>query len=170
MDKITDKIIARTKWIIRKFHGDREAYDAWIMGKGPGPFETKEIEGNLLLNAGITEALQLICGIAATAFSNANASIGVGDSATAAAASQDALQAAVNKAYATMEATYPQVSAQTMTFRAVFGSAAANFSWQEFTVINGADDTGDNLNRKVSDQGTKVAGQTWTVDVAITLS
>ncbi len=69
-----------------------------------------------------------------------------------------------------MEATYPTNASQKVTFRAVFTSAEANYAWEEFTVSNAADDTGDNLNRKVSNQGTKASGQTWTVDVEITFS
>lgn len=125
--------------------------------------------GNVLLNAGITVALNLIGGITATAYSNANAYIGVGDSTTAAAASQTNLSAATNKKYNGMAATYPQVSAQTITFQSVFASADANYAWNEFVVGNG--NTGVTaLNRVVSAQGTKASGQTWTVSVAITLS
>ena len=69
-----------------------------------------------------------------------------------------------------MEATFPTNASQKVTFRAVFTSAEANYAWQEFTVTNTTDDTGDNLNRKVSDQGSKAAGQTWTVDLEITFS
>ena len=39
------------------------------------------------------------------------------------------------------------------------------------TVANGAGgDTAVNLNRKVSAQGTKTTGQTWTLDLAVTFS
>ena len=40
-----------------------------------------------------------------------------------------------------MEATYHQISSQTTTWRAVFGSAEANFAWEEFTVVNASSDT-----------------------------
>jgi len=130
-----------------------------------------EVEGNLLLNEGINEMWSLICGGTATAYSNANAYLGVGDSTTAAAASQTGLQAVTNKAYQAMETGYPTYgTSQKATFRSVFGTAAANFSWQEFTIINGSDDTGDNMNRLVSDQGTKASGQTWTLDLEVTIS
>jgi hypothetical protein len=53
--------------------------------------------------------------------------------------------------------------------RSVFGSADANYAWNEFSVRNGA--TADkNMNRKVEAQGTKASGQTWTLDLQITLS
>ena len=123
------------------------------------------------MNEGITDFLSLLAGTGGTAFSNANAKLGVGDSSTAAAATQTALQAVTNKLYKAMEAGYPMVVNQSITFRVVFGSAEANFAWEEFSVMNGADEaTAKNLNRKVSAQGTKAAGQTWQLDLTITFS
>jgi hypothetical protein len=69
-----------------------------------------------------------------------------------------------------MEATYPLIAAQTTTWRSVFASGDGNFDWLEFTVANGSGNSAENLNRRVSDQGTKVVGQTWTLDLAITWS
>lgn len=134
------------------------------------PYDQSFIEGNLLLNEGITALLNLLTGAAETAFNNANSYIGVGDSNTAASASQTGLQAASNKTYKAMEATYPTIAAQTVTFRSVFGTADANYAWEEFTIASGNSDTADNLNRKVSAQGTKASGQTWTVDAQIVWS
>jgi len=128
------------------------------------------VEGNVLLNEGITALLNLLTGAAETAFSNANTYIGVGDSSTGESASQTGLQAASNKAWKAMEATYPQISGQGVTFRGVFGTSDANYDWNEFTVGTSNDDSGDNLNRKVSSQGTKASGQTWTLDLTITFS
>lgn len=170
-----DKAFYRTEWLIRRF-ADDAAYQAGT----PTPLVDTEgrempgesvIDGNLLLNEGIAELLDLVIASGTpTNFGNANAYIGVGDSSTAAAATQTGLQASTNKAYAGMESGYPSRTNQTVTWRAVFGSAVANFAWQEFSVANGNSDAADNLNRVVSDQGTKASGQTWTVDVAITLS
>src|SRR4030067_1626054 len=69
-------------------------------------FEKNIIEGNLLLNEGITEFLSLLTGGAATAFSNASAKLGVGDSTTAAAATQTALQAARNRLYKEVDSAF----------------------------------------------------------------
>lgn len=153
----------KSRWTLRKY-ADNEAF------KKDKPFEVSEIDGNLLLNEGIAVLQALLTGGAGTAYDNTNARIGVGDSNTAADATQTGLQAVSNKAWVGMEATYPQISGQTTTWRAVFDGSTANFSWQEFTIVNAADDTGDNLNRKVSDQGTKASGQTWTLDLEITFS
>ena len=158
-----DCIHYRTHWRITKY-ADDAAYRAALA------YEAVEFAGNLLLNEGITALLNLLTGGAETAFSNANSYLGVGDSTTAANASQTGLQAATNKLYKAMEASYPAIAGQGVTFRSVFGAADANFSWQEFTAASGSSDAADNLNRKVSDQGTKASGQTWTLDLSITFS
>jgi hypothetical protein len=124
----------------------------------------------MFLNEGIAEVWALVTGTGGVAFSNANTHIGVGDSATAAAATQTGLQAATNKLWKPMEATYPLITAQTCTWRAVFDGISANYAWNEFTITNGVNDTGKNLQRVVSAQGTKIAGQIWTLDIPFTLS
>jgi len=158
-----DLVKHTTKWIIRKYRNDEDY-------KAGRHYEQAEIIGNVLLNEGITLLQNLLIGAGGTAFNNASAYLGVGDSSTAAAAAQTGLQAASNKLYKAMEATYPLVASQTTTWRSVFGSTDANFAWAEFTVANGNSDASTNLNRKVSAQGTKASGQTWTLDLAITWS
>lgn len=160
---ITEKILHKTVWRIRKYAKDEDF-------KKDRPFEISEFDGNCLLNEGITALQNLLTGGAETAFSNANSYLGVGDSSTAADPAQTGLQAATNKLYKAMEATYPQISAQKTTWRSVFGVGEANFAWNEFTVASGNSDAADNLNRKVSAQGTKIAGQVWTLDLEITWS
>ena len=170
-----DRAFYKTQWVIRRF-ADDAAFQAGtptavIDGIGNELPAESVIDGNLLLNEGIAELWDLVIGAGTpTSFANANAYIGVGDSSTAAAASQTGLQASTNKAYVGMETSYPSRASQTVTWRAVFGTSTGNFAWQEFTVANGNSDAADNLNRVVSNQGTKASGQTWTVDVAITLS
>lgn len=161
--QMNDSIKYKTSWTIRRYD-DNEAFlrDA--------PYAVSEIDGNLLLNEGIQELLNLGTGLGSpTAYNNANARIGVGDSSTAEAATQTGLQAATNNLFKGMEASYPSRTNQTLTFRAVFTGDEANYAWNEFSVDNGAA-ADKNLNRKVSAQGTKTAGQTWTVDMQITLS
>ena len=124
----------------------------------------------LPFNEGIGEHIDLMCGIGGTAFSNANAYLGVGDSSVAEGATQTDLQASTNKLYKAMSSGFPSRSNQTVTFQSVFGSGDANFAWNEFTVANGSSGSAKNLNRKVSAQGTKTSGQTWTLSLAITFS
>ena len=153
----------KTQWVIRRYVDD----EAFARGES---YRDSIIDGNLLLNEGIADLWDLTCGLGTpTAFNNANARLGVGDSAAAEAATQTDLQAATNKTYKAMSASYPSRAAQTVTWRAVFVSADANYAWAEFCVDNGATAL-KTLNRKVSAQGTKASGQTWTLDLAITLS
>ena len=159
---VRDYIGWKAQWTVEKFANEHD----FSIGKS---YEKNIIDKNLLLNEGIALMMSLLIGGAGTPFSNANARLGVGESTTAAAATQTGLQGST-KTFKAMEATYPQIANQTVTFRSVFGANDANNVWQEFTIVNGEDDTGVNLNRKVDNQGTKASGQVWTVDLAITFS
>ena len=84
---------------------------------------------NLFLTAGINEIWKLVTGQSANTFSNAQAQIGIGDSSTAASAGQTDLQAATNKTYVAMDASYPTVpSGGAVQFRATFGTSSANYA------------------------------------------
>jgi len=132
------------------------------------PYETIEREHNLLLNEGINAILTLVCGGSETAYNNANARIGVGNSNTAAVATQTALQGA-STAFKAMDTSYPTYgTSQQVVFKASFGDSEANFAWEEWTVDNGAS-ANKNMNRKVESLGTKTNG-TWSLQVTITLS
>jgi hypothetical protein len=64
-------------------------------------------------------------------FNNAQAIIGVGDSATAAANTQFDLQAATNRLWVAMDSTYPTLPLTTsnaIVFRSTFASAQANYA------------------------------------------
>ncbi len=132
--------------------------------------ESKVIGRNLLTNYGINSIIwPLVAGGVSTAMSNANARLGVGDSTTAAAATQTDLQAATNKTYVAMDATFPTYgSSQQIVMRATFGGASANYAWAEFISDNGI--AGHAMNRLVSAQGTKTSGQSWQLTLSVTLS
>jgi hypothetical protein len=131
------------------------------------PYQIIEGEGNMLLNSGIDEMWDLIIGDSANHFNNAGAQIGVGDSSTAAAATQTDLQASTNKTYKGMETGYPTSTSQQATFKASFGTSEANYAWNEWVVKQST--SGKCLNRKVESLGTKTSG-TWTLEVTVTLS
>jgi hypothetical protein len=158
----SDKGLWKDSWKITRF-ASREDYEA---GR---PYQITEIEqGNCLLNVGINEMWNLIAGASANYFNEANTSIGVGDSSTAADPSQTDLLG-VNKSYASMSGGYPVTgSNQKIVFRAVFAELKGNHDWAEFVVKQNT--SGICLNRFVSDQGRKAEGQVWTVDLEITLS
>jgi hypothetical protein len=131
------------------------------------PYEVISGEGNCLLNSGIDELWDLVCGDSANHFNNAGAQIGVGDSSTAASATQTDLQAATNKTYKGMDTGYPTSTTQKATFKASFGASDANYTWNEWVVKQST--SGKCLNRKVDSLGTKTGG-TWTLQVDITLA
>lgn len=162
-----DKGVYKAQWKIEKYKGDfASAAEAEKLGK---PYDTVELEGNLLLNEGINNLWTHLCGGAATAYSNANARIGVGNSTTAAQATDTGLLGA-SQLYKAMDATYPTYgSSQQVVFRSTFGSTEANWAWEEITVDNGAT-AAINLNRKVQAMGTKASGTTWVATLTITLS
>jgi hypothetical protein len=168
-------------WICEKWSEDAVKFARKKLGKGkdreissaelrrlmiPAEIE-EEVPGNLLLNEGIQLILDLLVGAGGTVASNANAQIGVGDSSTAEAASQTDLQAATNKLFKGMNATFPSRSGQTTSWQSDFTTAEANFAWNEWSIRNssGAD---KNINRKVQSLGTKASG-TWTLTGQVTL-
>lgn len=170
--KNQDKANWLCQYRLSKYHQDIEAFrgreaEFHQLFK---PYEVIEGEGNCLLNTGIDEMWDLITGVVSGndhIFDNSYAQIGVGDSSTAADASQTDLQAATNKTYKGMETGYPTSTSQKATFKASFGSTDANYAWNEWVVKQST--SGKCLNRKVESLGTKSSG-TWTLEVSITLS
>lgn len=165
----------RAHWKCEKRHGNWTGADI-DAGRAPEPYESIDIDGNLLTYGGGSILWGLLIGEALTNFANANAYIGVGDSTTAAAATQTDLQAATNKLRKAMDATYPQHTDGTgastnaqVVFRSTFGTSDANFAWQEWAVFN-ASSAGRMLNRKVESLGTKTSAGTWTLTCTLTLS
>lgn len=143
--------------------------------------ETIEIEdANLLVNVGINLLEANLVTAAGTLWDNDSVGIGVGDSATAEAATDTDLNAVTNKHYKAMVASYPQQGTQKMTFRAEFLTGEANFAWQEYGVVvcntatafaNGTSKPANGvlLNHKTASLGTKSSG-TWTLTVEITIA
>ena len=128
-----DFLQMKKEWTITRYQNDEDYQDnmpSGVIDSQTGDLlpAVSKIEGNLMLNEGIAELLLLLTGGGGTAYSNANAFLGVGDSSTAESAAQTALQASSNKLYKAMEATYPTISGQTVTWRSVFGSSDANFA------------------------------------------
>jgi len=165
----------KCEYKLEKRHGDINKCQTLAQRLGfleqTKPFEIVEGENNCLFNSGINEMWDLVTGVVTGAshiFDNAAAQIGVGDSSTAANATQTDLQAPTNKTYKGMEATFPTSTAQKATFKSSFGSSDANYAWNEWVVKQGT--SAKCLNRKVDAMGTKASGTTWTLEVSITLS
>jgi hypothetical protein len=172
------------RWTLRKWF-DAEDAEATV---GVCPDEVTEFDGNLLMYGGVSCLWECLVGNGSTTagqsltfFNNANAAIGVGDSATAPAATQTDLQAATNKTRVGMVAGYPQhtdgvaAASNTITFQSSYpasGGTAANYAWNEVAVFNSATaGVGRMLNRlaPAGGFGTK-AGGTWSMTVSITIS
>jgi hypothetical protein len=178
-----DGLVWNARWRVDKRLGDWTGEDI-DAGLAPDPYESIEREGNLLMYGGASCLWQTLLGNgtgtsgnALTYFNNGNAAIGVGDSSTAAAATQTNLQAATNKLRKAMDATYPlhtdatTVGAATATFRSTFGTSDANWAWAEWGTFNSATDgTGRMLNRKVESLGTKTSAASWTFTIQLTLA
>ena len=131
-------------------------------------YEVTEAD-NIFLTVGINELWKLATGQSVATFTNATAQIGIGDSAVAAVAGQTDLQAATNKTYKAMAATYPTVPASgAVQFQAVFLSADANYVWNEFVVRQGTSLIC--FDRGVQALGTKASGTTWTATVTLSIA
>jgi len=135
------------------------------------PYETVENSEDKFLIEGMNLMWELIIGAGGTAYSNAAARIGVGDSATAEDETQTGLQAATNKLWKAMVATYPLHGVdKKCTFRSVFVNGEAEFAWNEVTIVNASNDSGENLLRIVSAKGTKPSGEEWTAEIECTFA
>jgi hypothetical protein len=122
-----------------------------------------------LTDAGRNHLVQAGIGAGVTAFNNANAHIGVGDSSTAFSAAHTDLQASTNKSRKAMDTTYPSGGANAIVFRSTFATGDANYAWNEWGVFNAAS-AGTMLNRKVESLGTKTSSQTWQFTVTLTFT
>lgn len=167
-DNLSQAMVEKILIVPRMVSVDKKITSTILTKLGILPEDSEERKGNLLLNEGIQEMWDLVIGATATsAYSNANAQLGVGANTTAAAATQTDLQDG-SAAWASMVATWPTRTNQTMDFKSDFGSGVANFAWQEWGVRNGAT-RNKNMNRKVESLGTK-SGGTWTLTASITIS
>ncbi len=176
-----DAVRWRAQWKIEKRQGDWNG-DQIDAGLAPEPYEVINGNGNMLMYGGSSALIECLIGNGTgtggqtlTYFNNGNAYIGVGDSNTAAAATQTDLQASTNKLRKAMDTSYPTHTDGTASgnasfvFRSTFGSSDANFAWAEWGVFNGSSG-GRMLNRKVESNGTKGSGSTWTFTVTLSLA
>jgi hypothetical protein len=125
----------------------------------------------MLLNDGINRLLNRAISDAAQEWSATNCRVGVGNSNTAAAASQTDLQGA-SKRFELVDSVV--VSGQTLTAVATFQGSDGNFAWEEWGIDQGTADgttvTAPLLNRKVQVMGTKASPAVWVLTASITVS
>ena len=151
-----------------------------ILAAHVDPYEVVEATGNLLTTAGLNRITSLIIAGGGQGATATATRLGVGNSNTAEAVGQTDLQAAAgagNRQFYVMDSTYPQQSNGVLTFKSTFGTADANFAWQEWcvdigtpTVTNGTTVNANMLNRKVQSLGTKTSAGTWALTATITIS
>ena len=124
-----------------------------------------------LVNTGRNYMAAALLANPTTLFDAANATVGVGNSATAVGPTDTDLIG--TKAYAVVDSA-PTIATNVLTFIATFGTAVANFAWNEWGIFNSAGVApvgGDiMLNRKVETLGTKTSAQTWEITCTLTVS
>lgn len=123
-----------------------------------------------LVNAGRDFIVTRITSSSGTIYDNTNSYLGVGDSSTnATPLTYTDLQAATNKFRKAMDATYPTVATNVVTFRSTFATSDANYAWNEWGTFN-ASSAGTMLTRKVESLGTKPSSQTWQLTAQVTFT
>lgn len=174
MTEDTIKWHCRTE--LRKFEGD-STDEADLLE------EPTVIEGNALVYGGASALWECLLGKSG-AVTFGTAAIGVGDSSNTSSPTDQktatGLNATTNTAYVACsplpnstspaqhtDSTSASTAAQ-MQFVASFGSAQANFSWNEWGIFSSTA-PGRMLNRKVESLGTKAVNSTWQLTVTLTI-
>lgn len=166
-------------------YNDREEGDSEARAADPdvAPDDVIESDHNTLTIGGASSLWEFSLGNGTataaqplTYFNTTVASLGVGDSTTAAADTQTNLQASTNKTYKGPDASFPSHTdstsvsgAKSITYKSTFGTSDANYAWQEWGVFN-ATTPGRMLNRKVESLGTKTSSATWTLTITLSLA
>lgn len=179
-----------THWVVDRWDADQTA---WVKRKsgllapsaetfqqfGVTPYKSTDHLGNAVLSAGWLRLLTLAIAGGGTAYTATTSRIGVGDGTTAVTTADTALTGSTNK-YFKLVSGAPTVGVgagpptRTLTFAATFGSSVANFAWQKFGIDQGTTDGTTEVatlfNAAVSNQGTKVAGQTWSTTAVMSFT
>jgi hypothetical protein len=168
-----------------------EKFDVRVDGDKPGELEEfwKEIrsgrlkpyqvlqKANVLLETGMLNMWDLIKGASALHFDATDTKIGIGDDATAAAASQTDLLAGANKTYKAMDSGWPKTRTDdgalgygVFQSKSTFATGDANYAWAETVVKNTNAGSNKCLCRAATGWGTKTSAATWVATHTITLS
>lgn len=167
----------QTRWVKTRTGLDAPA-DADFLRLRVESYETTELVGNLITNAGWTRLMNLLTNQGATqALDATHARIGVGNSSTAEAYTDTDLGAAAGSAnrWFQLVSGAGTLGTRTLSFSATFGTADGNFAWAEFGIdfgtASGSTVTAPLFNHKAGiAQGTKASGQTWTATATLTFS
>jgi len=145
---------------------------------GMAPYETTEVAGNLITNAGWTRLMNLLTNQGATqALDATHARIGVGNSNTAEAYTDTDLAAAAGSAnrWFQLVSSAGTLGTRTLSLSATFGINDGNFAWNEFGIdfgtASGNTVSAPLFNHKAGiAQGTKTSGQTWSAAALLTFA
>lgn len=159
----------RTEFKVTKYKGDFKS-EAEAIAAGAEIREVVKGKDNVLANVGIQILEDKLIGAgSAQVYDNAHARMAVGTGSGAGAAT-DTDATFTNPVWKAMDATYPSRSGQVVTFQATWGSGDANQAWNEWGIDNGSVAT-VLLNRKAPvTLGTKSSGETWVLQVTVTIS
>jgi len=189
---VTDRAIGTTRWQVDRWDANQTRWVKTRTGLmaptaedflqlGVNPYETTELVGNLITNAGWTRLMNLLTAQGSTQALTATATrIGVGNGVTAEAYTDTDLAAAAGAGnrYFQPVTGAGTLGTRTLAFSATFGTSDGNFAWNEFgidvgtpTVSGGTTVAALLFNRKAGiAQGTKASGQTWTATATVTFS
>lgn len=178
----------QSSWVSRKLGGERAGRPGFRQPKGyefralgVDPYLITEGYPNGVVTGGWSRLLTLAFGGGGTSYASASCRIGVGTGTTAFASGDAdlvAAQGAAGRYFAMVDST-PTTAAGTargrLSFVATFATGVANIAWQEECVDQGTTTgtgavVGAMLNRLVSNQSTKVSGQTWTATFNIDMT
>lgn len=179
-----------TLWTFERWDADATAWLTERLGRAPegadfhaakiASYLDTEVFGNLITNAGWTRLMNLLTNQGGTqALTSTAVRIGAGDGSTAEAYTDTDLSAVAGSTHRFFQPVSGNGSlgTRTLAFAASFGTADGNFAWGEFgidvgtpTVSGGTTVNALLFNRKVSSQGTKASGQTWTATATITFT
>jgi hypothetical protein len=148
------------------------------------PFETVDVDGNLLVTLGLSNIISLLAGSGGKALTATQGICGVGSVSNPATIADTALGGDGSSAsayYQGLDAA-PSVTGGQISVVSTFGDTVANFDWNEWCwavctapVVPGYDlsTAGSGvvlLNHKVSSMGVKPSGQAWALNTSVTLS
>jgi len=184
MEGMTEKIGFMGIWKIEKYDakvdksipGELERFWNEIKSGRLKPSEVLE-KANVLLQTGMLEMWDLIKGTSALHFNATDTKIGIGDDATAAAATQTDLIAASNKTYIAMDSGWPKTRTDdgglgygVFQTKATFATGDANYAWNEAVVKNTNGSSLKSICRAATGWGTKTSAATWIATHTVTLS
>jgi len=141
---------------------------------GFDPYAIEQIPANISLKVARNTIMTYIAktAVASRLWTSSLAYLFVGTHSTAASYTQSGLLGASgSRAKYKMDTGYPTVSSNTATWRSTFTSLTANFAWKEYSLRSTNTQTsGKALNRVSLSKGTKASGETWTLQLTITLT